>query len=64
MRRILLIDMDSVTPNLALMKLSAYHHQRGDEVGFTTRDPAERARIPVLLANAVFRSWSDERRYR
>lgn len=28
------------------------------------RDPAERARIPTLLANAVYRSWSDERRSR
>lgn len=30
--RILLIDVDSKMPNLALMKLSAWHKRRGDEV--------------------------------
>jgi len=30
--RIGLVDLDSKVPNLALMKLSAYHKQRGDEV--------------------------------
>jgi len=32
MAKILLIDVDSVMPNLALMKLSAYHKTLGDEV--------------------------------
>jgi len=32
--RIGLIDVDSKIPNLALMKLSAYHKQKGDHVGF------------------------------
>lgn len=30
--RVLLVDADSIIPNLALMKLSRYHHERGDEV--------------------------------
>lgn len=29
-----LVDVDSKIPNLALMKLSAYHKDRGDKVGF------------------------------
>lgn len=32
--RIALIDVDSLIPNLALMKISAYHKARGDEVKF------------------------------
>lgn len=32
--RICLIDIDSKIPNIALMKLSTYHKQRGDEVIF------------------------------
>jgi hypothetical protein len=28
-----LLSVDSSYPNLALMKISAYHKQRGDEVG-------------------------------
>ena len=30
--RILLIDIDSKIPNLALMKISAYHKQKGDDI--------------------------------
>lgn len=37
--RVLLIDVDSTIPNLALMKISAYHKARGDEVGFGITDP-------------------------
>ena len=37
--RILLIDLDSTIPNLALMKISAYWKSKGCEVGFTTKDP-------------------------
>jgi len=32
---VLLIDIDSTMPNLALMKLSAYHKQKGDSVIFS-----------------------------
>ncbi len=35
--RILLVDVDSKIANLALMKLSAYHKARGDEVHLTRR---------------------------
>ena len=37
--RVLLIDVDSKIPNLALMKISAYHKARGDEVGFGITNP-------------------------
>ena len=37
--RVKLIDVDSTIPNLALMKLSAYHKAKGDEVGFNIEDP-------------------------
>ena len=37
--RISLIDVDSKIPNLALMKLSAYHKQKGNQVGFNISDP-------------------------
>ena len=34
--KILLIDLDSKIPNLALMKISAYHQSKGDEISFNT----------------------------
>jgi len=34
MVKIGLVDVDSKIPNLALMKISAYHKGRGDEVGW------------------------------
>lgn len=37
--RVLLIDVDSKIPNLALMKLSAWHKQNGDETGFAIENP-------------------------
>lgn len=39
MSRVLLVDVDSKIPNLALMKISAWHKQNGDEVGFAVEDP-------------------------
>jgi hypothetical protein len=45
---VLLIDVDSKIPNLALMKISAYHKQRGDEVGFDIDDP------DVIYASVIF----------
>jgi len=38
-KKILLLDIDSRIPNLALMKLSAYHKKLGDHVGFNTENP-------------------------
>lgn len=37
--KVLLIDVDSTIPNLALMKISAWHKAQGDEVGFNVADP-------------------------
>jgi len=37
--RISLIDVDSKIQNLALMKLSAYHKQKGDTVGLKLSNP-------------------------
>lgn len=39
MNRVLLIDIDSVIPNLALMKISAYYKAHGDIVGFNVTEP-------------------------
>jgi hypothetical protein len=37
--KVLLIDADSTVPNLALMKLSAWHKSRGDQVSFFEPEP-------------------------
>ena len=37
--KVLLVDFDSKIPNLALMKLSTWHKQKGDLVGFDIQDP-------------------------
>ena len=37
--RVLLVNVDSIIPNLALMKISTYHKSKGDEVGFNVSDP-------------------------
>jgi hypothetical protein len=37
--RVSLIDIDSIIPNLALMKISAYHKSKGDVVGFKLPSP-------------------------
>jgi len=37
--RVSLIDVDSEIPNLALMKISRYYKERGDEVDFGIEDP-------------------------
>ena len=37
--KISLIDVDSKIPNLALMKISAYHKLKGDLVGFNLSNP-------------------------
>ena len=47
---ILLIDVDSKMPNLALMKISAYHKSIGDDIGFNnTYDP------DIVYASVVFK---------
>lgn len=47
--KVLLIDVDSRIPNLALMKLSAWHKARGDEVGFNVTNPTH------VYASVVFK---------
>jgi len=49
MNRILLIDVDSKIPNLALMKLSSWHKSQGDQVGFNITDPSR------IYASVVFK---------
>jgi len=54
--RVLLVDVDSKIPNLALMKISAYHKQRGDEVGFDIDDP------DIVYVSVIFKKnkWKAE----
>ena len=49
MSRILLVDVDSTIPNLALMKLSSWHKGQGDQVGFDITDPDK------IYASVVFK---------
>ena len=37
--RVLLVDVDSKIPNLALMKIGAWHKTQGDETGLVMCDP-------------------------
>jgi hypothetical protein len=46
---VLLVDVDSKIPNLALMKLSAWHKAHGDIVGFNVSDP------DVVYASVIFK---------
>ena len=48
--KVLLIDIDSKIPNLALMKISAYYKSRGDNVGFTNTDNPD-----MIYASVIFR---------
>lgn len=37
--KVMLLDVDSTIPNLALMKISGYHKVQGDIVGWNTKNP-------------------------
>jgi len=37
--KVLLVQVDGTKPNLALMKISAYHKEKGDVVSFSCRNP-------------------------
>ncbi len=50
-KKILLIDIDSTVPNLALMKISAHHKSLGDDVGFNNQDSPD-----IVYASIVFKS--------
>jgi hypothetical protein len=47
---VLLVDVDSRIPNLALMKLSAYHKAQGHNVGFDIKDP------DLVFASVIFKA--------
>ena len=49
-----LIDIDSKIPNLALMKLSAYHKQLGHQVEFTSPLFANQNGYDLLIASKIF----------
>ena len=46
---VLLVDVDSKIPNIALMKIAAYHRSIGDNVGFNVSDPDK------IYASCVFK---------
>lgn len=46
---VLLVDVDSTIPNLALMKISTYYKNKGVKVGFNIEDPAE------IYASIIFK---------
>jgi hypothetical protein len=53
-----LIDLDGKFPNLALMKISAYHKQNGDSVDFATIGEydklfIERKKCFILIINQM-----------
>ena len=61
--RISLRDVDSKIPNLALMKISAYHKQKGDVVGFNLHNPDKIYTSIIFKKNkgqALNQSLSDE----
>lgn len=47
--KVLLIDTDSKFPNLALMKISAYHKNKGDDVSFNNTDNPD-----IVYASIIF----------
>jgi hypothetical protein len=47
-QKVLLIDVDSKIPNIALMKLSTYYKTKGYEVGFNVQDP------DIVYASVIF----------
>lgn len=57
MNKVRLIDVDSKIPNLALMKLSAYHKGCGDDVDFYS--PLMDADADIVYASKVFFSTPD-----
>lgn len=53
---VLLVDVDSVIPNIALMKISAYHKSIGDNVGFNISEPDK---IYVSIIFNKHKHWAD-----
>lgn len=60
--RVKLVQIDGKLPNLALMRLSAWHKERGDEVAFT-RDTSHDLFEPTydrVYASAIFKFSADK----
>lgn len=66
--RVLLIDLDSTIPNLALMKISAFYKSKGCEVGFNVKDPTKayiscifkkNRKLAHMSANLLYLSYPD-----
>lgn len=53
--RVLLVDVDSKIPNLALMKLSAWHKRRGDTVGFRSCGDPHTIYISVIYKRNLWK---------
>jgi hypothetical protein len=56
MSRILIVDIDSKIPNIALMKISAWHKAHGDTVGFDIQDPDK------VYISCIFKKNADQAR--
>jgi len=54
--KVLLVDVDSRIPNLALMKISAWHKSQGDETGFAIENP------DMVYISCVFKKNADQAR--
>lgn len=50
MKKVLLVNIDSLIPNLALMKISAYYKSIGDDVSFTNTDSPD-----IVYASIIFK---------
>jgi len=53
-KKVLLIDVDSKIPNIALMKISAWHKQQGDQVSWDAKDP------DIVYASIIFTENRDK----
>src|SRR5660397_108888 len=53
-KRILLIDVDSKIPNLALMKLSAYHKAKGDNVALLRGSQLDLCEKPDKIYASIY----------
>lgn len=54
--KVLLVDVDSKIPNLALMQISAWHKARGDKVGFDIDNPK------LIYISCIFKKNANQAR--
>ena len=64
-KKVLLVDIDSKIPNLALMKLSAYHKKMGDKVSLlkhpcTTGDEKINHKFDKVYISSIFEENKDK----